>query len=97
MFVHWGDGGRFLRLSRCNEEGKCKIAAICPVLWVLAKSFDILSICALWRLTPPSFFWLSLFHASGVNRWPHVGKKECRVSPERSSWAISDAPREVMG
>jgi hypothetical protein len=20
MFVHWGDGGSFLRLSRCNED-----------------------------------------------------------------------------
>jgi hypothetical protein len=28
MSVHWGDGGRFLRLSRCNEEEQCKIAAL---------------------------------------------------------------------
>jgi len=86
-----------LRLSRCNEKEKYKIAALYPVRRVLAKYFDILSICALWGSTPPSFFGFRCSTPVGVNRWPHVGGKELsRVSPERSSRAISDAPRNDM-
>lgn len=50
--MRWGDGDRYLRLSRCNEKEKYKIAALYPVRRVLAKYFDILSICALWGSTP---------------------------------------------
>ena len=98
MTVQWGDGDRFLRLRRCNEKEKWKIAALCLLRLVLAKYFDILSICALWGSTPPSFFGFRCSTPVGVNRWPHVGGKELsRVSPERSSWAIIDTLREVVG
>ena len=58
------------------------LAALSPLLWVLPKCFDILSICALCWPAPPSFFGFRCPHARGV-KFPRLSR------PERSRTSAS--------